>query len=188
MPAIPSVPSTDAIAVVSMAIHRPLEAETIAFFLDDTSRSNTITVVSGTTDPDSVLSVAECMSVGGRQIADVVWCGAGHGAARGRTKLAGNAAGRHRPMDRGQRDHRVARHRADRVVRRRPGRRRLPARTARRAAAMVNACLPDPYRRARRSAGLSRRPAARKRRSSSRLDVNDAPASIRSSKYSSGTS
>ena len=57
--------STDAIAVVSMVIHRPLEAETIAFFLDDTSRSNTITVVSGTTDPDSVLSVAECISAAG---------------------------------------------------------------------------------------------------------------------------
>jgi hypothetical protein len=57
--------STDAIAIVSLAIHRPLEAETIAFFLDDTSRSNTITVVSGTTDPDSVLTVAECMAVAG---------------------------------------------------------------------------------------------------------------------------
>jgi hypothetical protein len=53
--------SSDAIAVVSMAIHRPLEAETIAFFLDECSRSNTITVVSGTTDPDSVLLIAECM-------------------------------------------------------------------------------------------------------------------------------
>ena len=57
--------STDAIAVVSMVIHRPLEAETIAFFLDHTSRSNTITVISGTTDPDSVLSIAECMSLAG---------------------------------------------------------------------------------------------------------------------------
>lgn len=57
--------ATDAIAVVSMAIHRPLEAETIAFFLDHTSRSKIITVVSGTTDPDSVLSVAECMSLAG---------------------------------------------------------------------------------------------------------------------------
>ena len=57
--------STDAIAVVSMVIHRPLEAETIAFFLDHNSRSNTITVVSGTTDPDSVLSVAACMSLAG---------------------------------------------------------------------------------------------------------------------------
>ena len=57
--------ATDAIAVISLAIHRPLEAETIAFFLDHTSRSNTITVISGTTDPDSVLSVAECMSLAG---------------------------------------------------------------------------------------------------------------------------
>lgn len=57
--------STDAIAIVSLAIHRPLVAETIAFFLDETSRSNTITVVSGTTDPDSVLTVAECMAVAG---------------------------------------------------------------------------------------------------------------------------
>ena len=57
--------SIEAIAVVSMAIHHPLEAETIAFFLDHTSRSNTITIVSGTTEPDSVLSVAECMSAAG---------------------------------------------------------------------------------------------------------------------------
>ena len=57
--------STDAIAIVSLAIHRPLVAETIAFFLDETSRSNTITVVSGTTGPDSVLTVAECMAVAG---------------------------------------------------------------------------------------------------------------------------
>jgi hypothetical protein len=57
--------SIDAIAIVSLAIHRPLEAETIAFFLDQTGRSNTITIVSGTTEPDSVLSVAECMAVAG---------------------------------------------------------------------------------------------------------------------------
>lgn len=63
----PICSANDAIAVVSMAIHRPLEAETIAFFLDHTGRSNTITVVSGTIDPDSVLSVAECMSLAGAQ-------------------------------------------------------------------------------------------------------------------------
>jgi hypothetical protein len=54
--------SLDAIAVVSLAISRPLEFETIGFFLDDHNRSDTITVVSGTTDPDSVLAVAECLS------------------------------------------------------------------------------------------------------------------------------
>jgi hypothetical protein len=57
--------SFDALAVVSISIHRPLEAETIAFFLDETSRSSTITIVSGTTEPDSVLSVAECMALAG---------------------------------------------------------------------------------------------------------------------------
>jgi hypothetical protein len=55
--------SLDAIAVVSLAIHRPLEFETIGFFLDDQSRSNTITVVTGTTEPDSVLAVAECLAL-----------------------------------------------------------------------------------------------------------------------------
>ena len=64
----PICSSFDALAVVSLAIHRPLEAETIAFFLDEASRSNTITVVSGTTDPDSVLSVAECMAVAGARV------------------------------------------------------------------------------------------------------------------------
>ena len=57
--------SIDAIAVVSLAIHRPLEAETIAFLLDETSRSNVITVISGTTEPDAVLTVAECMAAAG---------------------------------------------------------------------------------------------------------------------------
>ena len=57
--------ANDAIAVVSMAIHRPLEPETIAFFLDHTGRSNTITVISGTIDPDSVLLVADCVSLAG---------------------------------------------------------------------------------------------------------------------------
>ena len=61
----PILSSLDALAVVSLALHRPLEAETIAFLLDDSCRSNTITVVSGTTDPDSVLSIAECMAVAG---------------------------------------------------------------------------------------------------------------------------
>jgi hypothetical protein len=59
----PILTSVDALRVVSMAIHRPIEAETIAFFLDDANRSNTITIVSGTTEPDSIVSVAECMAV-----------------------------------------------------------------------------------------------------------------------------
>lgn len=59
----PILSSFDALRVVSMAAHRPLEAETIAFFLDDCSCSDTITIVSGTTDADSIISIAECMAV-----------------------------------------------------------------------------------------------------------------------------
>lgn len=55
----------DAIAVVSLVIHRPLQAETIAFLLDDGGHSDTITIISGTTEPDSVLAVAECMARAG---------------------------------------------------------------------------------------------------------------------------
>ncbi|HEY7627432.1 MAG TPA: hypothetical protein VH761_10205 [Ilumatobacteraceae bacterium] len=51
-----------------MVIHRPLEAETVAFFVDDGNRSDTITVVSGTTDADSVVAVAECMAMVGGQV------------------------------------------------------------------------------------------------------------------------
>ncbi len=61
----PICSSIDALAVVSLAIHRPLVAETIAFLLDGTNHSNTITIVSGTTEPDSLLSIAECMAVAG---------------------------------------------------------------------------------------------------------------------------
>jgi hypothetical protein len=59
----PILSSIDALRIVSMAIHQPLEAETVAFFLDDCSRSDTITIVSGTTPADSIISVAECMAV-----------------------------------------------------------------------------------------------------------------------------
>ena len=130
--------SIDAIAVVSLVIHRPLEAETIAFFLDEAGRSNTITVVSGTTEPDSVLTVAECMAAGRVPTARTVRRRAGQRSADSRTQPARDLARRRRPLGRGQRDHRDARDRAGRVVRHRAGRRRLPARAARRAGAMVS--------------------------------------------------
>ena len=41
----PICSSSDALAVVSLAIQRPLVAETIAFLLDEASTSNTITAV-----------------------------------------------------------------------------------------------------------------------------------------------
>ena len=65
--------SADAMRVVSMAIQRPLQAETIAFFLDESNRSDTITIVSGTTDPDSVVAIAECMGMVGGQVPNL--CG-----------------------------------------------------------------------------------------------------------------
>jgi hypothetical protein len=64
----PICSSVDAIAIVSLAIHRPLEPETIAFLLDDHRCSNTITVVSGTKDPDSVLTVVECMAMAASRV------------------------------------------------------------------------------------------------------------------------
>jgi hypothetical protein len=55
--------SLDALAVISLAIHRPLVHETICFWLDTTSRSRAITIVSGTRQPDDALQVAERMSM-----------------------------------------------------------------------------------------------------------------------------
>lgn len=52
----------DALALVSAVITQPLVPETISFALDATGRGNTITVVSGTVHPDSVVDVAECLA------------------------------------------------------------------------------------------------------------------------------
>lgn len=66
-----------ALAVISLAVHRPLVAETVAIVLDDQRRGMCITVVSGTTRPDDVVEVAERMSeigdelVGGLVLASV---------------------------------------------------------------------------------------------------------------------
>ncbi len=51
----------DALRVLLLAVPPPLEPETLAFFLDDDGVGGVITVVSGTTGPDSVLAVAECL-------------------------------------------------------------------------------------------------------------------------------
>jgi hypothetical protein len=54
--------------VVSLAMKRPPEHETIAFFLDSSNRSDTITIVSGTADPDSIIGICECMAMVGSQV------------------------------------------------------------------------------------------------------------------------
>lgn len=52
---------TDALRVLLLATPPPLAAETLAFFLDDDGRGGVITIVSDTTDPATVLPVAECL-------------------------------------------------------------------------------------------------------------------------------
>ncbi|MEO7370040.1 MAG: hypothetical protein ABI949_18090 [Ilumatobacteraceae bacterium] len=63
----PVLSSFDAISVISLAMRQPLVAETIAFFLDEDSCSSAITIVSDTTDPESVLVIAECLAMTGSQ-------------------------------------------------------------------------------------------------------------------------
>lgn len=48
-----------ALAVVDLALRRPLAAETVALVLDRDRRGRTIVVVDGTADPDSVVDVVE---------------------------------------------------------------------------------------------------------------------------------
>jgi hypothetical protein len=55
----------EALAVVSLAMHRPHVDETIVLLLDHERRGITVAVVSGTTDPDAVLDVVECVSAAG---------------------------------------------------------------------------------------------------------------------------
>ena len=52
----------DALRIISLAVSRPLEAETLVFLLDQRGLGGVITLVSGTTEPDSVLAVAECLA------------------------------------------------------------------------------------------------------------------------------
>ena len=53
---------TEALRVMLLATGRPLEPETLAFFLDDEGVGGVITVVSGTTEADAVLPVTECLA------------------------------------------------------------------------------------------------------------------------------
>ncbi len=181
--------SIDAIAVVSMVIHRPLQAETIAFLLDDSGHSDTITIISGTSEPDSVLAVAECMARAGST--SPALCGLVVASVRpgNGTGTDGNVAGRHRPLAADRCNHRLARHRIDRVVRRR-SRRVSTAHETCSATRIAGERFAAGAAIARRAVplGLSRSPPSRRRRSSSRLGVITAPALIMSSTNSSGTS
>jgi hypothetical protein len=51
-----------ALAVVDLALRRPLADETVALVLDADRRGRTIVVVDGTSEPDSILDVVERMA------------------------------------------------------------------------------------------------------------------------------
>ncbi len=108
------------------------------------------------------------------------------------------AAGRRRPLDRTVRPRRHPRVRAAGMVRHQRRRRMVPTRLPHRTTAMAGRDRVDlrcpltgdqaPAVRCRRCSGVSRRPAARKRRTSSREPTSTAPARTMSSRYSSGMS
>jgi hypothetical protein len=52
-----------ALAVIELAIHRPLVAETIVLVLDPEHRGRTIVVVDGTERPDSVVEICERLAL-----------------------------------------------------------------------------------------------------------------------------
>lgn len=63
--------SADALALISIAIQHPLEAETVGFFLDHDGFGNTITIVSDTVALDSVVDVAAVLAMAGAAVAGV---------------------------------------------------------------------------------------------------------------------
>lgn len=54
--------AVDALRVLRLAVSQPAEAETLAFTLDVHGVGGVITLVSGTTHPDGVMAVAECIA------------------------------------------------------------------------------------------------------------------------------
>lgn len=58
----------DALHLLSLACLKPLEPETVLFFIDDAGRGDQVTIVSGTERPDAVLEVVEavCIRAAGR--------------------------------------------------------------------------------------------------------------------------
>ena len=51
-----------ALAALALAISRPLRSETVLLLLDEARRGRAIVAVSGTTDPDQVIEVVECVT------------------------------------------------------------------------------------------------------------------------------
>jgi hypothetical protein len=57
----PVADAADALALLSLAMHHPMQPEVIAFLLDDAGRGGTIVVVTDAESPDAVLGVVETM-------------------------------------------------------------------------------------------------------------------------------
>ncbi|MEI8241410.1 MAG: hypothetical protein WCI22_18520 [Actinomycetota bacterium] len=60
--------AADAIRVFRLALTLPPQPETLAFVLDDRGVGGVITLVSGTTDPDAVLAVTECLARAAQEV------------------------------------------------------------------------------------------------------------------------
>lgn len=54
--------AADALRVLFLGAAHPLQAETLAFVLDEQGNGGVITIVSDTIEPDAVLQVTECMA------------------------------------------------------------------------------------------------------------------------------
>lgn len=63
----PIVDAGDALALIGLAMHDPMQPEIIAFLLDESGRGGTIVIVSDATRPDAVVGVVEtlCMAAAG---------------------------------------------------------------------------------------------------------------------------
>ena len=188
----PIVTERAALAVINMVLEPPLRHDTVVITLDRERRGRSLVVIHET-DGTTTSSASSSMVVGiDDDELDASHRGDGPSAGGG---CARSRRPRRRPLDPGVRNRRGCRARTRGVVR---GRRRcqLPARPARRATTMVS--TPDRHARsagdrhgdvrARRSAGDSRSPPARRRRTSSRLSTSSAPSSTSPGRYSSGMS
>lgn len=67
-PPLPVRNAADALHVLSLAIERPLCAETHAFLLDDRGVGGLLVVVSGTHHPTAMLDVVEVMATAGERV------------------------------------------------------------------------------------------------------------------------
>ena len=123
--------AADALRVFFLGTTNPLQAETLAFVLDNHGQGGVITIVSGTVDADSVLPVTECMARAAERV-DRATALVVASVRPGGCVLAR----RPRSLDGSQHAGGGLRNHLDRVVHHHRVRRAMPARLARRARAL----------------------------------------------------